>query len=137
MGYKFEEKKQELMLNGEWVAHNLTLTYGNTYELDKIGTKRKNSSENNHHRWIAFVVANECKADTGSIVESVTFHLHKSFNQSKVVVTEAPFILSRIGWGYFDLVMEVEFKAWTGLEKRVLIHELHFKNKGKSQSLTV
>ena len=42
-----------------------------------------------------------------------------------------PFILSRIGWGYFEVHIEIEFKKWTKIPKMELDHMLSFEDGGK------
>ena len=42
-------------------------------------------------------------------------------------------MLSRIGWGYFDVHFDVEFQPWTQLGTRQLVHELCLDDKGKTQ----
>ena len=46
------------------------------------------------------------------------------------MVAEYPFILSRIGWGYFEVHMEIVFKKWTKIPKMELDHMLSFENEG-------
>jgi len=57
--------------------------------------------------------------------------LHPTFKPSVIKVTEPPFLISRIGWGYFEIHMEIVFKKWTGLAKMELDHMLSFDGKGK------
>ena len=52
-----------------------------------------------------------------------------------ITVTEAPFLLSRLGWGYFDVTMDVEFQPWTGIKPLTMVHELCFENLGKTRSI--
>ena len=56
-----------------------------------------------------FVAFNDNKDETSRYIKSVTYHLHPTFTPSKIKVTEAPFLLSRLGWGYFNVEMDVEF----------------------------
>ena len=46
---------------------------------------------------------------TSKYIKSVTYHLHPTFKPSDITVKEAPFLLSRLGWGYFDVEMDIEF----------------------------
>ena len=43
-------------------------------------------------------------------------------------------LLSRVGWGYFDVEVEIEFQKSTGLGLKKVVHELCFEGKGKTQS---
>jgi len=105
---------------GVWTGDKMTVkfAYGNTHSMVENPKKaRSNKSEVNKHRWVMFVALNTDKDQTAKFVKSVTYHLHPTFKPSVIKVTEAPFLLSRIGWGYFDVEMEIEFKEWTGLKK--------------------
>ncbi len=75
---------------------------------------------------------NESVDETSKFIKSVTYHLHPTFNPNKIKVEQAPFLLSRIGWGYFEVTMDVEFTKITGLGTRTLTHELGFDDKGKT-----
>ena len=82
-----------------------------------------------------FVSLNNDEKETKRFIESVTYFLHPTFKPSRIEVNEAPFLLSRLGWGYFDVKMHIQFAQWTGLGKRELIHELCFDNDGHTQSM--
>ena len=47
--------------------------------------------------------------ETAKFIKSVTYHLHPTFKPSVIKVEQPPFLLSRIGWGYFDIDFDVEF----------------------------
>ena len=79
-----------------------------------------------------FVCLNNDKDATQKIIKSVTYHLHPTFKPSVVKIEEAPFLLSRIGWGYFDIEVEIEFQKSTGLGLKKVVHELCFDGKGKT-----
>jgi hypothetical protein len=46
-------------------------------------------------------------AGQGFEIEEVIYHLHESFKQPVVRVTEAPFRIERKGWGYFEVRVEI------------------------------
>ena len=56
-----------------------------------------------------FLCLNGSTEETSKYIKSVTYHLHPTFKPPKIVVTEAPFLLSRVGWGYFEVTMDIEF----------------------------
>ena len=64
-------------------------------------------------------------------IKCVTYHLHPTFTPSVIKVKQAPFLLSRIGWGYFDVEIEIEFHEKTGLPLKKLTHELSLEGDGK------
>jgi hypothetical protein len=45
--------------------------------------------------------------------------------------------LSRIGWGYFEIHVEILFKKWTKLPKMELDHMLSFEDNGASGAFFV
>ena len=65
-------------------------------------------------------------------IKSVTYRLHPTFKPRLITVIEAPFLLSRVGYGTFEIDMDVEFKPSTSLGIQELSHCLHFHDEGKS-----
>ena len=63
--------------------------------------------------------------------------MHPTFKPSIIKVDKDPFIISRTGWGYFTIVVYVEFHAWTDIKKLRLEHELCLEDNGKSNSFLV
>ena len=65
---------------------------------------------------------------TGDYISRVKYYLHPTFNPSVVEVTDPPFLLSRIGWGFFTVTAEVQFRRGFGLTPATirLDHELNF-----------
>jgi len=55
------------------------------------------------HKWTAFV---ECEDEAESI-DKVVFHLHPSFTPSVIEVTHAPFEVKQVGWGVFDIKVDI------------------------------
>ena len=115
MGHEYEERKAELESKGKWVNKNLLrFAFGNTYEeVENPKRARSNKSEWNYHRWTMFVAFNDDKELTSKYIKSVTYYLVPGFKPRKIKVTNAPFLLSRVGWGYFTVEMDIEFQAWT------------------------
>lgn len=109
----------------------LKFLFGNLHSLEK-NPKPANSdkSKMNVHRWMMYVSLAADKEQSGKFIESITYHLHPTFNPPKIKVSKYPFILSRIGWGYFEVHIEIEFKKWTKLPKMELDHMLSFEEEG-------
>ena len=79
-----------------------------------------------------FVSLNGNADETAKYIKSVTYHLHPTFRPNKIKVEEAPFLLSRLGWGYFEIEMDIEFKENTGLGTKRLTHMLDFDGNGRT-----
>ena len=112
MGHLFEERKAELEQAGEWLGNKklLRFAYGNTHEeVKNPKPSRSNSQHKNTHRWAMFVTLNDSPEETSKYIKKVVYHLHPTFKPSVITVSEAPFLLSRLGWGYFDVEMEIHF----------------------------
>ena len=60
------------------------------------------------------------KESTGKFIESVTYHLHPTFHPKDITLNQFPFLISRIGWGYFNILIDIVFKKWTGIPKMKL-----------------
>ena len=82
-----------------------------------------------------FVSLNGNPEETQKYIKSVTYHLHPTFRPNKITVTEAPFLLSRLGWGWFEIEIDIEFQPMTGLGTKRLTHMLEFDGTGRTQSL--
>ena len=82
-----------------------------------------------------FVCFNDDHDLTSKYIKSVTYHLHPTFKVNKIKLTEAPFLLSRVGWGYFEIQMDIEFQEWTKLKTLRMEHMLSFDNMGHTQSI--
>jgi len=63
------------------------------------------SSHGNNHSWSV-----ELDRDSAAAVKEVVWHLHPTFNPAEVVCTEAPFYLSMLGWGTFDVMATITLK---------------------------
>ena len=106
MGAQFEERKAELESAGEWLGNMrlVKFAFGNTHEEVKNPKQsQSNSQTTNNHRWCMFVSLNNNPDETQKYIKSVTYHLHPTFKVNKIKLTEAPFLLSRVGWGTFDI----------------------------------
>ena len=62
----------------------------------------------------------------------MTFHLHETFRPNKVTIAQQPFVIARIGWGYFEIHIVIKFKAWTKLPDMEVDHMLSFDEGGAS-----
>ena len=54
---------------------------------------------------------------TAKYIKSVTYHLHPTFKPSEVKVISPPFLISRVGWGYFTIEVEIEYKECVGIKE--------------------
>ena len=108
---EFEEAKTDQIAQGVWRGTKIPMrfAYGNTHE-DVINPKQAGNTEHkNSHRWGMFLTLNNDTASTNKYIKSVTYRLHPSFTPNVIKLDKAPFLISRIGWGYFDIIVDVEF----------------------------
>jgi transcription initiation factor IIF auxiliary subunit len=70
-------------------------------------------------------------------IEKVVYYIHEDFKPNTLHIKQAPFELTRVGWGYFDVEIEVHFKKWTKLEMRELEHELSFDGNGSYKTFSI
>lgn len=71
------------------------------------------------------------------IIKKVTFMLHPTFTPSTVYRTNAPFSLTRIGWGVFNIQIRVEFQDYLNLPKLSLDHFLSFSRNVTSSTKSI
>ena len=95
------------MAAGQWHGgkHKLKFTFGNTHE--EVPHPRKPGETSN--RWVMSMLLHENVAQTANLIKSVTYHLHPTYPVNVIKVTQAPFTLTRLAWGWFDIEMEIEF----------------------------
>ena len=114
----------------------LRFAYGNTYEtVANPQPARSHKHKKNSHRWCMFVSLNDSPALTSKYIRQVTYHLDPTFRPATVVLKEAPFLLSRVGYEEFEVEIDVEFQPETGLPPRHLTHELIFEPHGQTKSI--
>ena len=108
----FEERKQELIQEGEWFGEDKSLIkmcFGNNYEEVKIPTIKGANGEPCKHRWAMFLSLNNDKKLTERYIKEVKYELHKSYKVNKITIKEAPFMLSRVAWGWFGIKATIVF----------------------------
>jgi hypothetical protein len=110
----------------------LRLLYGNTHKLVE-NPKKSRTADNttNKHKWCMFVKT--CDYDTSKLVRKVVYGLHPTFGATEIEVKEAPFELSRVGWGSFEIPIKIYFQSWMKLKPLELTHELSFNGEGETK----
>ncbi|KAG2501951.1 hypothetical protein HYH03_000449 [Edaphochlamys debaryana] len=94
------------------------LRVGNTHHLLPPAAR----AGSNAHQWAFFVrlepaegagagVGADSGLGKGDFIERVVLNLHPTFTPSRLVLTESPFVLRRVGWGVFVIQAEVSFRA--------------------------
>jgi hypothetical protein len=121
---QFEKRLSELKDLGLLCGNKIMIhfAFGNLHELIKSPGTTTVEKLSNQHAWTMFVALNHAKALTGEIIKSVTYDLHETFYPKEVSVSSYPFICRRIGWGYFDVQIKIEFQPWTKIKTKKLTH---------------
>lgn len=94
---------------------------GNRHQLipeDQAQVSKSDPSQLHVHKWTAYV---ECSEK--DFIERVEFHLHSTFNEGVVVVSDAPFEVERNGWGVFTLIIDVFFNTTHPANKNGKTHK--------------
>eukprot|EP00347_Sterkiella_histriomuscorum_P019741 403340466 len=133
---EFEKRKVSLIQAGLWRGSKapVQFTFGNLYKQTALSETRRNLNV-----WVMYIsLANDpTRLKAGRFIESVTFHLHPDFTPNVIVKKESPFLITKLGWGEFEIKMEVEFKKWTGIPKMELQHMLCFEEQGKEHEFVI
>lgn len=74
-----------------------------------IPKDKANQGERATHRWTVYVRHPDDRC-LSPYLESVTFVLHNSFANHRRTVTAPPYCITEVGWGEFDLAIELNFK---------------------------
>ena len=64
--------------------------------------------------------------------------MHPSFGITEIDVKSSPFQMRRIGWGFFDIPIQIFFRRETGQrEVHEISHTLNFNGNGEKKYFTV
>lgn len=85
------------------------------------------------HKWKMFVRGE----NLDDIIEKVIFELHPTFQPPKVTLTQSPFEVERVGWGYFDVTVKIYFKPEAKKTPCEFVHTLCFEGNGKSKEIVI
>lgn len=82
----------------------------------------KKNDEKISHKWCVYVrgISNE---DISTFIKEVTFTLHDSFHNRIRVVSKPPFELYEVGWGEFDIKIQIHLIDET-IKPLEIIHQL-------------
>ncbi|KNE66016.1 hypothetical protein AMAG_10293 [Allomyces macrogynus ATCC 38327] len=75
-----------------------------TYVIENMLANRSNV-----HLWTFFVHADPPHLDA-VLIDRVVVHLHPTFRPASVTLTAPPFELKRLGWGIFNIAVEIYWK---------------------------
>jgi len=85
------------------------------------------------HEWTLYVRGTDL-----AFVDKVVFNIHHSFTPNVITVTNAPFEITRKGWGFFNTKVEIHYKPGMGPQNPTsVIHELSFEGNGNFQEVVV
>ena len=73
----------------------------------------------------------DLEINENEIIKKVVFRLHPTFNPPVVHRSHSPFEISRLGWGIFNINIEIEFHDSLEMEKIELDHMLSFSHRVK------
>jgi hypothetical protein len=134
---EFEERKAELIEEGEWFGEGgalIKMCLGNNYEKVKVPTVRGRNGEICNHRWAMFLTLNNDKKLTERYIKEVRYELHPTYKISKITIKEAPFMLSRCAYGSFNIEATVVFQPWTKAKPLLINHMLSYDKGGAMRS---
>ena len=102
-----------------------------------VGNTARASKKSRNTKWTVYVRPAVADAPDGTavddIIETVEFGLHSTFSPSQIEVSQAPYEITRVGWGTFDVKIRVRFRPETGRAPLALVHPLSF-SAGGSQA---
>ncbi|CDW73750.1 yeats family protein [Stylonychia lemnae] len=148
---KFQDRRQELIkveLPKDNNKIQIKFSFGNEHIMLQNSERFKseyNANEivENKHKWKVFIRIVRSREDkailkASQFIEKVVFTLDPSFIEDEIEIKKEPFELSKIGWGTFDIPIEIFFKKETGKTDTVsLNHLLNFDGNGETKYFTV
>ena len=84
----------------------MKIVFGNEYKY------LEGSFDKNVHSWKVYVKLEDIPSGVkeSDLIEKVKFKLHPTFNPPEVVKDKPPYLVSRLGWGTFNIEIEVDWK---------------------------
>eukprot|EP01083_Nonionella_stella_P023718 65627_1 len=73
-------------------------------------TPMTHRAKNSKHEWVMFISTSKDKLIAPRSIQKVAYSLHESFKNNHVTVKKTPFYLRKVGWGAFDVGVEIVFK---------------------------
>jgi transcription initiation factor IIF auxiliary subunit len=132
------EYKKRLEMLEEYEKEQLNyikikILYGNTHQLVENPKKSRTGGEaSNKHKWCMFVKTNG--EEEKNYIRKVEFGMHPTFGCTEIEVKSAPFEISRIGWGTFDIPVKVFLNKSLKVSKPLeLSHCLSFEGSGETK----
>jgi len=148
-----EAYAQRIAEAAEAAMKMFTIRVGNRHELVANPKMTRNGKHLNKHKWCAFVELQSDRAwkdySTNFFVEKVLFKLAPCYtvwpaHDKRSVrvgknpeVRSAPFEVTRIGWGYFDIDVVITWKSWLQMEPLEVNHLLSFDGEGDHSNHTI
>jgi len=133
VGAVIERVRSEEAVNASYMASpaQIGLVIGNEHSLlddDDVDAPEGEMM----HRWTVYV-RNPKGIESHPKIANVSFELHPDFQPSMVTVREAPFELTREGWGAFDVGVEIKLEDGTSQRHK---WTLDFNGKGSERRIT-
>jgi len=123
--YKQREKEGQEERLAEQLVLRVKISIGNLHQDVPSVTG------GNNHKWTFFLLSHEGE-DLTKYIKHVVVHLHPTFNPSKVVMSEEPFMFTRTGWGVFAMRVEVHYHAHFEKRPDEFTHILSFRQNGNA-----
>lgn len=111
--------------------YKLRIVYGNDHQRIHAAPGQ------NSHNWCAYVRLADPNEDISKYISKVTFMLHPTFVNPKIVKTTPPFEISCTGWGIFLIPITIEWNKELGLENTKVNHMLSFAENGDRSTFEV
>eukprot|EP00741_Cyanophora_paradoxa_P021175 tig00021339_g20438.t1 len=123
-----EERRQQRLRER---TQTLLLQVGNFHQMLPQGQ----GTPGNVHQWACFVrlsdgphgIPDERVPD---YIARVDFLLHPTFRQRLVSLSDPPFVVQRVGWGYFSIPITVHFAPRWRMPPARYVHTLSFDGEG-------
>jgi hypothetical protein len=131
--YASRVKALEEYLKSQEGITKIKIIYGNTHELvTNPKSSKSDKTVKNSHKWSCFVKI--LGQDSSKFIRKVQFGLHPTFGTTEIDVKSAPFQMTRIGWGTFEIPIKIFWHYEFGIKEPLeLEHCLSFEGTGESK----
>ena len=114
------------------------LEYGNTHRT--LSTEELSSApaySQNEHQWKVFLRSVTPNLDYSMYIDKVVFTLHPTFFQPVREVVVPPYEVEGLGWGVFNIPIQIFWKGGLGVAETVYEHYLSFQGNGNAERVVV
>ncbi|KAL9657559.1 hypothetical protein ABK040_000986 [Willaertia magna] len=98
------KEEQEILEKTQLIKKKFFI--GNLHSL----VSREEEGDSNIHKWTFFVRGEDQNDDLEEFIDHIKVDLHPTFRPPTIILRNQPYVVTRLGWGYFTIRIKIYFK---------------------------